>query len=230
MKPLVGSFIEPQVDRRKFVLGLLFCSAAGLAALRLPNKHRDYLGKQRLDELVPKSIGPWNFVGASGLVVPPKDQLAKALYSQLLTRVYDDGVNAPVMLLMAQNGSQTGVLQVHRPETCYTAGGYAISPVTPHAIPLGNTVLRVNGIDASVDGRTEHVLYWTRVGNRIPESWKQQRIAVAEQNLEGIIPDAILVRVSTVRNDAEGARATLDLFVRTLIASIPADRRPVFVV
>src|SRR5258708_37147087 len=101
MKPIVGSFAQPHVDRRKVLLGLLFCSAAGLAAWRQPNKHLDYLGGQKLDKLVPKTIGRWEFVAASGLVIPPNDQLVQALYSQLLTRVYADGVNPPVMLLVA---------------------------------------------------------------------------------------------------------------------------------
>jgi EpsI family protein len=230
MKPIVGSFTEPQIDRRKVLLGLLFCSTAGVAAWRRPTKHLDYLGRDKLDDVVPKTIGPWKFVAASGLVVPPNDQLSRALYSNLMTRVYSDGQSPPVMLLIAQSGSQTGVLQIHRPETCYTAGGYQISAVSPLSIQVGSRVVPANGIDATADGLTEHVIYWTRIGDRMPASWKQQRIATAEQNLRGILPDAILVRVSTVRNDAEGARATLQSFVRAMIDAVPASRRSVLIV
>lgn len=230
MKPVAGSFTERQIDRRKILLGLLFCSAAGLAAWRQPNKHLDYLGSDKLDDVIPKTIGAWKFVAASGLVIPPNDQLSRALYSNLLTRVYSDGVNPPVMLLVAQSGSQTGILQIHRPETCYTASGYEISPVTPEPVQIGSKIVPVNRMDASADGFVEHVIYWTRIGNRMPASWKQQRIAVAEQNLRGILPDAILVRVSTVRNDADGARDTLKSFVRALISSVPPNRRSVLIV
>ena len=79
MKPTFDSFTEPKVDRRKFVLGLLFCSAAGIAAWRQPNVHLDYLGAKKLEDLVPKTIGKWKFVAASGLVVPPDDQLSQAI-------------------------------------------------------------------------------------------------------------------------------------------------------
>lgn len=230
MKPDVGDFAEPMIDRRKLLLGLLFCSSAGLAAWRTPRRHLDHLGKQKLDDLVPKTIGPWKFVAASGLVVPPEDQLSRMLYSQLLTRVYSDGNNPPVMLLIAQSGGQTGILQVHRPETCYAAGGYTLSPLIPHTISVGSSVVRANAMDATLEGVTEHVLYWTRVGDRIPASWREQKIAVAEQNLRGIIPDAILVRVSTISNDPNNARATLDAFARALVGSVPPERRSVFVV
>jgi EpsI family protein len=162
-------------------------------------------------------------------VVPPNDQLLQATYSQLLTRVYSDGVNAPIMLLMAQSGSQTGFLQIHRPETCYTASGFQITPVARHPIALGFGVLPTNFMDATADGLTEHVVFWTRVGDQLPESWKDQKLAVAEQNLRGIIPDAILVRVSTVRGDSDGARQTLDAFVRALLENIPPAQRSVFI-
>ena len=230
MKPIVGSFTEPQLDRRKLLLGLLFCSAAGLAAWRKPERHLDYLGKAKLDDIVPKTIGPWKFLAASGLVVPPEDQMARAIYSQLLTRVYSDGQNDPVMLLLAQSGSETGILQIHRPETCYTASGYHISPVTSHPIAIGSDVVPANAMDATANGNTEHVLYWTRVGNKMPANWGQQRIAVAEQNLRGVLPDAILVRISTVSDDPVRAWASLDAFTRAFIQSVAPSRRDVFIV
>lgn len=230
MKASFDDFTKPAVDRRKFVLGLLFCSAAGVAAWRQPNKKLDYLGREKLEQLVPKTIGGWNYVAASGLVVPPNDQLVQALYSQLLTRVYSDGQNPPIMLLLAQSAGQTGFLQIHRPETCYTASGYQISAVQPHPIQLGSKTIHSLSMDARADGPTEHVIYWTRVGNKMPISWRQQKLAVAEQNLKGIIPDAILVRISCVSPDGEAARAQIDSFVRALIDSVPANMRPVFVV
>ena len=230
MKQAFDSFTEPQADRRKFLLGLLFCSAAGLAAWRQPRIKIDFLGKEKLEELVPKTIGRWEFVTASGLVIPPEDDFEKTLYSQVLTRVYSDNRGSPIMLLLAQNGGQTGFLQIHRPEVCYTAGGYQISAVTPHPIQVGSTVVPANRMDASSGGPTEHVIYWTRVGNQVPASWRQQKLAVAEQNLKGLIPDAILVRVSTVNDDAETALANIDEFVRAMLQSIPPSRRSVFIV
>jgi EpsI family protein len=230
MKPDLASFAEPKVDRRKFLLGLLFASAAGVAYARQPRIKLDYLGRQKLDDLVPKSIGRWNFVAASGLVIPPEDELEKSLYSQLLTRVYSDGENPPIMLLMAQNGSQSGFLQIHRPEICYTAGGYQISAVTPHPIRFGSKVVPANRMDASSGGPTEHVVYWTRLGNTIPASWREQKLAVAEQNLRGVIPDAILIRVSTINQDADAAMAAIDNFVRAMLQAVPPDRRSVLIV
>jgi EpsI family protein len=223
-------FTQPKTDRRKFLVGLLFCSAAGVAAWRKPHKHLDYLGSEKLEDLVPKSIGRWTFVSASGLVVPPDDKLSQALYSQVLTRVYSDGADSSVMLLLAQSGGQTGFLQVHRPEICYTASGYQISSVAPHVIQVADTFIPAISIDASAGGGApEHVVYWTRIGNRMPTNWREQKFAVAEQNLQGIIPDAILVRVSSVSADGAAARATIDSFVRELLAAIPANRRTVFI-
>lgn len=218
-----------EIDRRKILLGLLFGTAAAVAAWRQPRTRLDYLGRQKLDDLVPKTVGPWKFVAASGLVVPPEDQLSRTLYSQLLTRVYSDGENAPVMLLIAQSAGQTGILQVHRPETCYPASGFQISPVTRHDIPIGPATLQTNALSAANEGVTEHIIYWTRIGDRIPATWRQQKLDTAVENLRGIIPDAVLVRVSTVNSDPDAARAILDTFTRALIGSIPADRRSVLI-
>jgi EpsI family protein len=228
MKPVLGSFTEPQLDRRKVLLGLLFCSAAGVAAWRKPTRHLDYLGSGKLEDIIPKAIGPWKFATASGLVVPPEDQLERAIYSQTLTRVYSDGENE-VMLLLAQSGSETGILQIHRPETCYTAAGYDISAVTPYPVSVGGVLIPGNRMAARTEGYTEYVLYWTRIGDEMPASWREQRVDVAEQNLRGILPDAILVRISTVNSDARAAWASIDSFTRELIMSVRPDRRNVLI-
>jgi len=229
MKPMADNFDAPQVDRRKVLLGLLFGASAAFAGWRLPRKHLDYLGSGKLDDVVPKTIGRWKFVAVSGLVIPPEDQLSRTLYTQLLTRVYWDNVNQPVMLLIAQSAGQSGILQVHRPETCYPASGYQISSVTEHDIQLDSGTLPTNTLTAFNEGKTEHIVYWIRVGNRTPTSWRQQKLDVAEENLRGIIPDAVLVRISTVSDDAVAARATLDAFTRSLIDSVQPARRPVLI-
>lgn len=218
-----------KMDRRRFGLGLAFLSAAGMAAWRLPRVTVDYLGNRKLDDVIPKKIGDWSFQTASGLVIPPEDQLSLAIYSQMLTRVYADGVRAPVMLLLAQSASQTGVLQIHRPEACYTAGGYTLSPVGQQDIALTNRSLRANTLSAANDRVSEHIVFWTRVGRHMPLSWAEQRWSVAKDNLEGIIPDALLARISVVHEDRDEAMAIIGQFIRSLLGSLPAESRRVLV-
>ena len=217
------------LTRRKFALGLAFASVAGIAAARQPTKNVDYLGKNKLDKILPEKLGKWTFVSSSGLVVPPEDQLSQALYSQLLTRVYTTEAGAPIMLLVAQSASQTGILQIHRPEFCYTAGGYDLSPSSPHTVNLGSSKIPALSISASMLGKTEQIVYWTRIGEHLPLSWRQQRMAVAMDNLRGIIPDAVMVRVSTYGNDKAAALADVDDFIRAMMASVAPQVRRVFI-
>ena len=219
----------PTLTRRKFALGLAFAGAAGVAYARQPTEKVDYLGKNKLDKILPEKLGRWTFVSSSGLVVPPEDQLAQALYSQLLTRVYADKDGAPVMLLVAQSGSQTGILQIHRPEICYTAGGYTLSEIQPHAVKVQGRSIPAMSLAATSDNRTEQMLYWTRIGDHLPTSWRQQRLAVATDNLKGKIPDAVMVRVSTYGNDRATALATIDEFINTMLDSVAPSMRRVFI-
>ena len=110
-------------------------------------------GAQKLEDLVPKRIGRLEFCHGerTGLAAGRPD--LKAIYSQVLTRVYSDGQNPPIMLLLAQSSSQTGFLQIHRPETCYTAGGYQISPLTPHP-QVGSKMVKANRMEASGNWRS----------------------------------------------------------------------------
>jgi len=217
------------ITRRKFALGLAFASVAGVAAARQPSKNVDYLGKAKLEDVLPEKVGRWTFVSNSGLVVPPEDQLARALYSQLLTRTYMDEAGNGIMLLVAQSGSQSGILQIHRPEFCYTAGGYTLTPSVPHPVQLPGRELPALSISATREARTEQIVYWTRIGSHLPTSWTQQRLAVAMDNLKGFIPDAVMVRVSTYGNDKPLAYADVDEFIRALMAKVTPQVRRVLI-
>jgi hypothetical protein len=116
----------------------------------------------------------------------------RAVYSQLLTRVYSDGESLPVMLLVAQSGSQTGFLQIHRPETCYTASGYRLSALMPHAVQIGRNCLGQT-VSTQLRRARRACCLLDRVGNQMPMSWKN-RSSLSRTN-PGIIPDAISLRL-----------------------------------
>jgi EpsI family protein len=222
---------EPALlSRRQVLTGVLMASAAAVAAVRKPNIRLNYLGNHNLEDVVPKRIGRWAFVTSSGLVIPPNDQLQLALYSQLLTRVYSDGEKS-IELLIAYSASETGFLQVHRPEFCYTAAGYQLSDFALHKVALPSPhSFTANTLTATRDSSTEKLLYWVRIGDHIPNSWSGQKLTFAEDNLRRLMPDAALIRISTVGLDDAQALPIIDEFAREMIASVPGPLRRVFVV
>lgn len=213
------------LDRRAFILGGAFLGTAGLAAAFEPRSRIDLLGKSKLEDIIPPRVGPWEFASKSGLVVPPSDQLSDQLYSQLLTRVYTAPGLPAIMLLVAQGASQTGVLQVHRPEICYPAGGYKLSDSTPVDLQLSRGRVRTVGFTASAESRIEQLIYWTRVGMDLPSTWAEQRWSVAKANLQGNLPDAVLVRLSTLSPDRTSSFGVLERFATTLVTGLPAKAR-----
>jgi EpsI family protein len=213
------------LTRRKVIMGSALLASAGAAAAMVPRRAVDLLGDRKLEAIIPQKIGPWSFYSKSGLVVPPSDELSDALYAQLLTRVYVAAEQLPIMLLIAQSGFQTGVLQVHRPEVCYPTGGYELSAPSSLDVDTSRGKLSTVAFTATADARTEQLIYWTRVGRDLPSSWSEQRWSVAKANLRGELPDAVLVRISTVSPDEDQAFSVLETFARDLIGAVPASAR-----
>lgn len=211
--------------RRDVLLGGLMTATAGIAWARTPHQKDMAIGPDQLDKVIPTDIGPWHFQTASGLILPPPDALAAQIYDQQLARTYEseDPAIPGVMVVIAYGSSQSGMLQVHRPEICYPAGGFRLSETTPVAVPIRGGAIPAQFFTATRELRTERVLYWTRVGKGIPRTWGQQRMAVIRSNLAMAIPDGVLVRLSTIGGDDASARAALDRFAGLLVAGV--DRR-----
>lgn len=214
-------------SRRDLLIGGMLAAAAGIAWAREPTHRIASIGKDQLDKIVPLHIGSWSFQNASGIVLPPPDQLARMLYDQQVARTYSSLSEPDVMMVLAYGSGQNGALQVHRPEICYPASGYRLTHKDEDVLALPNgKKLPIRSFTAESDTRTEQVLYWSRIGDDLPTSWSAQRIAIMRANLRGDIPDGLLARVSTISTDRDGSMAMLKRFCRTAFAAAgPSGRR-----
>ncbi|PTD26324.1 EpsI family protein [Sphingomonas fennica] len=214
------------LSRRNLLLGGVMLGTAALCYARQPKPVPSLLGKTKLDSLIPNRIGRWTYETSSGLVLPPRDQLSERIYDQLVTRVYTAPDGTGVMLLVAYSGRQDGMIQVHRPEVCYPASGYALTESVEHPVRVGpQFTLPTRFIVAEGRSRIEQLIYWTRVGPSFPTGWLGQRRAVIDENLQGRIPDGVLVRISTIAQDSSAALTMLDDFTNQLLPVLPAKAR-----
>jgi EpsI family protein len=214
------------LSRRHIIMGLGMLGVAGVASQRLPQTSAKPIESKTFDAMIPRKIGPWEVYTSSEFVLPPPDAMTARLYDNLVTRAYVAADKPTVLMLIAYNNSQDGVLQVHRPEVCYPVAGYKLTETQILEIPKANgRPLRVRSFTASAPTRTEHVLYWTRVGPHMPTSWAEQRWAVIEENLKKIEPDGMMVRLSVVSDDTPLALATMKSFAKDFSGTLPSASR-----
>lgn len=209
------------------VIGTALLGVGGAAMARQPVPVATPVLKKALERLIPLKVGDWTYHDQSGIVLPPPDALSDSLYSGLVTRSYVAASRSSIMLLVAYSNVQDGMLQVHRPEACYPANGYRLSPTRVQNVSNGvGGIIPSNVFSADGVSRTEQILYWTRVGGFFPTSWLDQRIAVVRANISGAIPDGVLVRVSTLAPDMTSAQADLTTFAEQLVRTAsPAARQ-----
>ena len=214
-------------SRRHFVIGTVLAGVSAGAFASLPQVRYPKIDEKKFESWIPQAVGGWRVTSVSGVVLPPPDALSDRLYDNLVTRVYTKAASPPVMMLIAYNNIQDGVLQLHRPEICYPAGGFRLTPTEPVALTLGSgREIPANAFTAEGARRTEQVLYWTRLGDSFPQKWIDQRISVMRANLKGDIPDGTLMRVSVIEPDRHRAVATLSDFLKTFLdVTTPELRR-----
>lgn len=203
---------------------MLVATAATLALK--PRRQIERLAPGMLDRAIPTTIGPWKFVTASGLVVPPQDELTDQIYDQVLTRVYAGDGLPGIMLLIAYGSAQDYTLQAHLPEVCYPSSGYTVRGIerVPVSLRQGQTDVATI-LSAERSDRTEQVFYWVRIGDRFPATLAQERIAVMSANLHGVLPDGVLVRISTLGEDRRAALSQIGAFNRRLRQSLGQSGR-----
>lgn len=215
------------MSRRHAFMGFACLAAAGAAYALQPRHRLALMGSKKLDDMIPRRFGRWNEQPSDAIVRPEdEDDLARRLYSQVVGRVYAHDTGLTVMLLIAYGDTQNDLLQLHRPEVCYPAFGFAIENNRRVDVPLGNrAVIPARALVAEGAQRIEHILYWTRIGEHLPTDNREQRLAKLEDQFSGIIPDGVLVRISIVGDDPDKALAINQRFAMDMVRAIsPVDR------
>lgn len=217
--------------RRRDLLfaGLAVGAFATAEALR-PRRKLRLLKGGTIAEAIPEKFGGWD-AHADNLVSPEQaGRLAKTLYSEIVGRTYvHEESGAAVMLLAAYGDTQSDLLQLHRPESCYPAVGFALQSAKSVALPLGGTVvLPAREVVATLQDRTENIVYWTRMGEQLPRTGGEQRDARLANSIQGVIPDGILVRCSVV-GSTKPSFAVLGSFVPEMLKAVRPSFRPALI-
>lgn len=218
------------IRRRDLLLGGLALGSLALAEGLRPRKRLRLLQRGTIGQSLPDILGPWTSQDTTNLVGPEAaGRLAQSLYSEIVPRIYTRANGDAVMLLAAYGDTQSDLLQLHRPESCYPAVGFSLQSTKAFDLPLsGTAVLPARQVVATKDGRAENILYWTRMGELIPQSSKEQRQARLENAMRGLVTDGILVRFSVVGESA-ASFAILNDFVPQMLSAIDRAKRPALI-
>lgn len=206
------------ISRREFVIGSAFASTALLCAGVSPGRGQ-LVSRRTLDGLVPQHIGPWTASNYEPIVIPRGEELEGAIYDSVITRYYLSDSALPVMLLIAYGSAQTGEMQLHRPEVCYVASGFNMRSWPNIVVQTPNKRIPARLLTATAPGRTDQILYWTRVGREFPTTSVEQRWSTLRQTLTGSVPDGVLVRISVDDEDRQTALQAMRTFTNDLLSS-----------
>ena len=213
---------EGRTSRRRFLIGAAMGCAAGGATWAMPRRAEHRLSRSHLSDFIPKQIGPWRFETPDGVIVSAEDDGPKDGYDQVLTRVYTAVGQPTIMLLIAYGSTQGGSLQLHRPETCYPGQGFRLSNHEQDTFRFpGSAPVAVRRFTARRDDRSERLMYWTRISSEFPRNTAEEYAAILKGVLKGVIPDGILVRISTFGENAAVSDAKISEFARDMVAATP---------
>lgn len=205
---------------------LLMCAAFTAAHVWKPTRHMaDARPKVELEAMFPRAFGDWVVDERMPvqLISPDIEATLNKIYNQTLSRTYVNRRGDRVMLSVAYGGDQSDATRAHRPEVCYPAQGFQLVSAEDGQIDTGAQTLRIRRLVARLGGRVEPISYWIVVGDRIALSGTEQKMAQLSYSTRGVIPDGMLVRVSTIDPQSDRAFAVHRTFVTQMTGAIRGE-------
>jgi EpsI family protein len=216
------------ISFKHLLIGLFMFAAAGMALALKPTLPKVSVEAQiDLETLIPKQVGEWKIDETIVMLISPDQKKnLEEVYSQTLTRTYINGAGQRIMLSLAYGGSHGEGMQLHRPENCYPAQGFQVVKDTQSLIlPTRYGELPIKRLVATQGPRNEPITYWSVVGDQHTEFGWRMKLAQMRYTLTGIIPDGMLVRVSSIDRDEAGAYEIQTNFINALLAAMNNPER-----
>ncbi|MET0268863.1 MAG: exosortase C-terminal domain/associated protein EpsI [Sphingomonas sp.] len=215
------------MTRRGFIASAACVAVAGLgqvwaAPARTGGRRAD------LDGTIPTAFAGWRTSGDLRPILPDEGErrAIEDAYDDSLARVYARPDGAIVMLVIAHGDLQTGLLAIHRPETCYAAQGFTVIPGGEQPIAGGDRPIAARRLLAIRDLRSEPILTYMTIAGRQTGFGLPQNVALFRAAWSGERPEGFLVRVSTFGPDGQASYGMLAGFLEALLtAASPMLRR-----
>lgn len=212
------------------ILAMMLCAACLGIALRANIILADELAPINLKTMVPIAFGGWQELpNASVQIIDPQQkETLERIYSDTLSRTYVSSQGYRIMLSIAYGKNQSKALELHAPEICYPAQGFALLNKQKVTLDLPVSPILATRLRTNLDQRFEPITYWTVVGDHITTNALEKRLTEMRYAMHGRIPDGMLVRVSSIDKDTDNAYVIQDRFARDLIQAIAPDHRSRF--
>lgn len=220
--------VENNKLHQSLLVGILMMLAAYLGFKLQPNnlvlsKSDNFI----LEKEIPISFNKWH---VDNTILPVKvDPEVQAnidkTYDQVLTRTYKNSHGDAVMLSIAYGKKQSKSLQVHKPETCYSAQGFFVKSLGNYSFDIASNHLKVRRLIATNGQRVEPITYWIRVGDSLEFGGINQTIKRVRLGLSGVVADGLLFRVSTLDSDISHSFEVQHEFINDLLLSISSESK-----
>lgn len=216
-----------QLQGRMYFVACLLLLTAALAANSRPTARMAEMGEAiDLQALVPKQLGNWVMDEREGIKVvnPQANAAVSEIYQQVLSRHYVNTKNGNVVMLsIAYGADQSYGHDLHVPDVCYPAGGFQIVQRTDSRLHFGdNLSLPTRRLIAQRAQRREPLTYWVVVGERAVTGAVAAKLAALSYGMQGVVPDGMIIRVSTVGLPDKQAFAEQDAFAAEMLRNLPS--------
>jgi EpsI family protein len=209
------------------LLAVMLVSALIAHALKPTQMLANQRGKVDLEQLLPSQFGGWTELKQSSgqIVNPQQTELLKKLYTQTLSRTYVNSAGTVVMLSIAYGANQSDGVALHYPEVCYPAQGFQLEDLRPATLVTDHGTIASKQLMTRLGKRSEPVTYWSTLGDQVVLGGLNTKLAQLKYGFDGVIPDGLIFRVSTIDIDMALGHANQAVFVKDLMSALPAPTR-----